>query len=661
MSENLKDRKRIEELTALLNRASEAYYSEDREIMSNLEYDKLYDELRELETRTGIVLSSSPTANVGYTAADFLEKEKHETPMLSLDKTKDRDTLKEWLGDKEGLLSWKLDGLTVVLTYRDGKLFKAVTRGNGETGEVVTENARTFRNIPLSVPFKGTLILRGEAVIKYSDFERINLQIEKEAVEKGDGTVVLYKNPRNLCSGSVRQLNNAVTAKRSVYFYAFTLVMAEGMDFRLRSEQLDFISSLGFSAVEYRRVNSSDIKDEIEGFAERIKDYDIPSDGLVLTFDDIEYGKSLGRTAKFPRDSIAFKWADEVQETYLREIEWSASRTGLINPVAVFDPVELEGTTVRRASVHNVSIVKELRLGIGDRISVYKANMIIPQIAENFTKSGNAEIPARCPVCGGQTEVRQENEAQVLICTNRKCPAKKIRSFSLFVSRNAMNIEGLSDATLEKFVSMGFIHEFCDIYRLDRYKEQIEGMEGFGAKSYANMASSINNSRKTVLSRVIYALGIPGIGAANARLLSRHFGSSLEKLRSATAEELSEVEGIGGVLADAVVQYFSDENNLSQLDRLVSELDIEDENTVTESEITGKTFAVTGAVSRFENRDALKTFIEARGGKVSSSVSSKTDYLINNDSLSGSSKNREAKKLNVPIINEDEFMEMAGE
>ena len=647
-----KTRNRMKELVSILNRASEAYYAQDTEIMSNYEYDRLYDELTGLEEKTGVIIANSPTVRVGYEAVDELPKERHERPMLSLAKTKSREELQDWLNGKEGLLSWKLDGLTVVLTYSGGKLVKAVTRGNGEVGEVVTNNARVFRNVPLSVPFQGELILRGEAVITYSEFERINSRIE-EAEAK-------YKNPRNLCSGSVRQLNNEITAARSVHFYAFSLVKAEGAQaHNSRAAQFAFLEEQGFDIVEYRRVNPDTILEEIAYFENKIPAYDVPSDGLVLTYDDIAYGQSLGRTAKFPRDSIAFKWADELRETQLMEMEWSASRTGLINPVAIFEPVELEGTTVSRASVHNISIVRGLELGIGDHITVYKANMIIPQIAENLTRSNTLEIPEICPVCGQPTQIRQVNDVQSLYCNNPDCDAKKIKAFTLFVSRDAMNVDGLSESTLEKFLARGFLHEFADIFHLDRYEQEITQMEGFGEKSYANLMESIEKARNTTLPRVVYGLGIENVGVANAKLLCRHFNFSIDALRTADAEELSAIDGIGGVIAGSIYEYFHNEERMGQLERLLQEVKIEEE-TVAQSgsqTLAGMSFVITGSLEHYENRNALKEEIESKGGKVTGSVTGKTTCLINNDTASQSSKNKKAKELGIPIVSEDDFME----
>ncbi len=645
---------RIKELTGLLNDASRAYYQDDSEIMSNLEYDRLYDELKGLEEETGTVFSNSPTLRVGYEAVNDLPKEPHEEPMLSLDKTKSRQELKDWLGDKEGLLSWKLDGLTIVLTYNGGGLTKAVTRGNGEIGEVITPNAKTFINLPLRIPYKGELILRGEAVIGYKDFEKINTGIEDADAR--------YKNPRNLCSGSVRALNSEVTASRRVRLNAFSLVRAADVDFEnRRSRQLEFLKEQGFETVEYHKVTAEDILDRIEYFAGAVKDYDIPSDGLVLTYEDIAYGRSLGRTAKFPRDSIAFKWADETAETVLREIEWSPSRTGLINPIAVFDPVELEGTTVKRASVHNLSVLKGLKLGIGDRITVYKANMIIPQIAENLTCSGKLELPESCPACRGKTEIRQENDVETLVCPNPGCPAKKLKSFTLFAGRDAMNIDGLSEMTLEKFIGRGFIAEPADIFRLSAHRDEICEMDGFGEKSYNNLAESIERARHVEPARLLYSLGILNVGLSNAKLICKHFDNDLEKVRKADPEELTAIDGVGGVIAGSVCEYFGSDENNRIFDDLLKEVIIEKPEAATVREgIAGKSFVITGSLHNFENRDALKTAIENSGGKVTGSVSSNTDYLINNDINSNSSKNRKAKELSVPIITEDEVTDMLG-
>lgn len=646
-----KKAERIRELTQLLNKASSAYYAEDRELMSNYEYDRLYDELEALEKETGIVLSNSPTRHVGYEAVDELPKERHERPMLSLGKTKSREELAEWLGEQKALLSWKLDGLTIVLTYRDGKMEKAVTRGNGEVGEVVTNNAKVFQNLPVSISYAGELVLRGEAVITYSDFEEINRRIEDIDAK--------YKNPRNLCSGSVRQLNNEVTAGRNVKFFAFSLVKAEGADFHnSREEQFLFLQRLGFETVEYRMVDSGSVGEAVGEFEKKIESYDVPSDGLVLVYDDIAYGQSLGATAKFPRDSIAFKWADEVKETVLKEIEWSPSRTGLINPIAVFEPVELEGTTVSRASVHNISILKNLKLGIGDRITVYKANMIIPQIAENLTGSDTAEIPERCPVCHGRTKISRINDVRSLYCTNEECEAKKIKSFTLFVSRDAMNIEGLSEATLEKFIGKGYIHEFADVFHLDRFQEEIVEMEGFGEKSYQNLINSVEAARKTTLARLIFSLGIANIGLANAKMICRHYHDDWEEMLSADVEDLSGIDGVGEVIATGFYEYFQKKENRRRWENLLKEVEIEKEE-IDESEqtLSGMAFVVTGSLKHYESRKVLKEEIEKRGGKVTGSVTSKTVCLINNDNTSSSSKNKKAKELQIPVLTEEEFIE----
>ena len=643
---------RMQELVDLLNKASKAYYQEATEIMSNFEYDKLYDELLELEKELGITMANSPTVNVGYEVLSELPKERHEKPMLSLDKTKEVDKLKEFLGSQKAFLSWKLDGLTIVLTYKNGVLEKAVTRGNGEVGEVITNNAKTFKNLPLRIAYQGELILRGEAVISYSDFEKINEEIEDSDAK--------YKNPRNLCSGSVRQLNNEITAKRNVQFFAFSLVKAEDVDFEnSRVNQLNWLKSQGFEIVEGDIVTYNTVADSVLSFQEKIKNNDFPSDGLVLVYDDIAYGQSLGRTSKFPRDSFAFKWADEIRETELLEIEWSPSRTGLINPVAIFKPVELEGTTVSRASVHNISIMEELELGIGDTIEVYKANMIIPQIASNLTRSGVKDIPATCPACGGKTEIRKDSETKVLYCTNEDCSAKHLKAFALFVSRDALNVEGLSEATLEKFIGKGFIHSYSDMFHLDRFEEEIKSMEGFGEKSYVNLQKSVEKARTTTLPKLIYGLGIAGIGLANAKVICKEFKYDVEKLMNLTEEELSSVSGIGPILAKAFVSYFENEKHVEELQKLLKELVIPEEVVNTEAQIfENKVFVITGSVEHFANRNEVKAVIESKGGKVTGSVTSKTNYLINNDVTSTSSKNKKAKELGIPIITEEEFIQM---
>ncbi len=645
---------RMQELVELLNRAGKAYYQDAEEMMSDYQYDALYDELKNLEQETGVTLAASPTVNVGYEVLSELPKERHESAMLSLDKTKEVEGLREFAGNQKVVVSWKLDGLTIVLTYRDGMLAKAVTRGNGEVGEVITNNAKVFQNIPLQIPYKGELILRGEAVIGYKDFEKINAEIAEVDAK--------YKNPRNLCSGSVRQLNNEVTAKRNVRFYAFSLVRAEGVDFHnSRAFQLQWLERQGFEVVEYHMADKESIGEEVIKFSEKIVSNDFPSDGLVIVYDDIEYGLSLGRTSKFPRDSIAFKWADETSRTTLKEIEWSPSRTGLINPVAIFEPVELEGTTVSRASVHNISIMEELKLGIGDEIEVYKANMIIPQIARNLTESGVKDIPKVCPVCGGVTEIRKVSNARALYCTNPACQAKQLKSYALFVSRDALNIDGLSEATLEKLIARGFIHDYTDLFHLDRYREEIQSMEGFGEKSYQKLVNSVEKARETTLPRLLYGLGIANIGLANAKLICKETGYDREKLTRLTEEELSAIDGVGNVIAGSYVDYFSDEEHRAVYEALLKELHIPEEKSTEEEQVfEGKSFVITGNVHHFANRNEVKALIEAKGGKVTGSVSSKTDYLINNNSESASSKNKKAKELGIPIISEEEFLGMLG-
>lgn len=645
---------RMKELVQKLNEAAKAYYQEDREIMSNREYDALYDELEQAEKITGIVLADSPTVRVGYEAVDALPKETHESPMLSLDKTKDREVLRGFIGNHKTLLSWKMDGLTIVLTYENGELQKAVTRGNGIVGEVITNNARVFRNIPLKIAYQGRLVLRGEAIITYSDFERINNSIEDVDAK--------YKNPRNLCSGSVRQLNNQITAERNVRFYAFALVSAQDVEMHNSREfQMEWLRTQGFEVVEYRVVTSENLDEVMDYFAEKIVTNDFPSDGLVALYDDIAYGESLGSTAKFPRNAFAFKWADEVRETTLREIEWSPSRTGLINPIAVFDPVELEGTTVSRASVHNVSIVKDLKLGIGDTIQVYKANMIIPQIAENLTQSGNLEIPDTCPVCGQEAKIICENDVEALYCMNPDCVAKKIKAFTLFVSRDAMNIDGLSEATLEKFIAKGFIHNFGDIFEIEKYRDEIVTMDGFGEKSFDNLISSIEKAKDTTLAKVIYSLGINNIGLSNAKIICRYFDDDLDKIRSAKEEEISAIDGIGPVIAGSLTKYFAKPENNQKVDHLMGYLHIVKEEKADNQIFAGKNFVITGSLERFSNRGEAKNLIESLGGKVTGSVTGKTNYLINNDVNSNSSKNKKARELGIPILSEEDFLKLAEE
>ena len=648
------DINQMKELVKRLNEAAKAYYQEDREIMSNREYDALYDQLERMEAETGIVLTDSPTVNVGYEAVDALPKETHESPMLSLDKTKDREVLRSFIGVHPTLLSWKMDGLTIVLTYENGELQKAVTRGNGIVGEVITNNAKVFRNIPLKIAYRGRLILRGEAIITYSDFERIN-----ETIEDVDAK---YKNPRNLCSGSVRQLNNQITAERNVRFYAFALVSAQDVDMHnSRAYQMEWLKSQGFEVVEYRMVTGETLDEAMDYFSHAIENNDFPSDGLVALYDDIAYGESLGSTAKFPRNAFAFKWADEIRETTLQEIEWSPSRTGLINPIAVFDPVDLEGTTVSRASVHNVSIVKELQLGIGDTIQVYKANMIIPQIAENLTRSGNLNIPDICPVCGQEARVIRENEVESLYCMNPDCVAKKIKAFTLFVSRDAMNIDGLSEATLEKFIAKGFIHDFGDIFEITKHRDEIITMDGFGEKSFENLMASIEKAKETTLAKVIYSLGISNIGLSNARVICRHFDDDLDKIRTAEEDEISAIDGIGPVIAKSLAKYFKDPENNRKLDHLLGYLHINKEEISEKQTLAGMNFVITGSLEHFSNRGEAKKLIESLGGKVTGTVTGKTNYLINNDTASNSSKNKKARELGIPILSEEDFLKMTEE
>lgn len=652
-------KQRMKELIEILDKAAKAYYADSAEIMSNAEYDELYDELENLEKETGIVLAGSLTKKVGYEVLSSLPKKAHKEPRLSLAKTKEVAELESFLGDKEGILMWKLDGLTIVLTYENGELVEALTRGNGEIGEVVTENARFFENIPLVIPYKGSLMVRGEAIIKYSDFNRINDEIT-DVAEK-------YKNPRNLCSGSVRQLSTEVTASRNINFIVYE-DLEGGEKFKTRVEELNYLESLGFTVVDHPLVTRDSLEAEVRTYEKRIKSYDIPSDGLVLQFNDIAYGNSLGKTAKFPRHSIAFKWKDETAETILREIEWSASRTGLINPVAIFDPVELEGTTVTRASVHNVSIMRGLKLGVGDKIKVYKANMIIPQILENLTGSDAEKVPEVCPVCGGRTELKDEEGVQTLYCTNPDCMAKKIKLLTHFVSRDAMNIAGLSEMTLEKFVGENMIHELSDVFKLRYHREKIVSLEGFGEKSYNNLIESIDKARETTAVRVLYSIGIANIGLATAKLVCRFFDNDIERITKAKPDELTQIDGVGEVMAGVFADYFNKDENLRTLEHLLLEVHIENAEANVNDEgssegsntISGLTFVVTGDVEKFKNRRELSDFIESKGGKVTGSVTGKTDYLINNDVTSNSGKNKKAKELGIKIISENEFLELVG-
>ena len=647
-------KKRIKELVEILNKAAKSYYVDAVEIMPNIEYDKLYDELLELEKETNVVLSNSPTQNVGYEIAGELPKKAHESPMLSLDKTKSVEDLREWLGENKALLSWKMDGLTIVLTYRDGELAEAVTRGNGTIGEVITNNAKNFQNIPLKIEFKGELILRGEAIIKYSDFKRINDAIE-DATAK-------YKNPRNLCSGSVRQLNPAITKSRMVYCNIFNVVKADGIDFEnSKAKQFEWAKNEGFDVVEYKFTDSKSIADDIAEFESKIESNDIPSDGLVLLLDDIALGERLGSTSKFPRNAMAFKWSDERQVTKLKYIEWSPSRTGLINPVAVFEPVELEGTTVSRASLHNVSIFEDLMLGVGDEISVYKANMIIPQVYENLTKSNTEKVPDTCPACGSHASIKQDNESKVLLCTNPDCQIKHIKQYALMASRDALNIDGLSESTLEKFLSKGFIKNDSDIFKLDRYKDEIVNMEGFGRRSYEKLMAALEEAKHTNVARFLYSLGINGIGSANAKMIAKYFDNDIDKIITAGKDDLLEIEGIGEVLANSIVDFFKDSKNIENVKNLREVLIFEEEESAGSDSFAGKVFVITGSLEHFTNRNELKELIEKNGGKVSGSVSSKTNFLINNDTTSNSSKNKKARELGVEIISEEDFLKLLEE
>ena len=644
---------RMKELINILNKASELYYQKNTIMMTDYEYDHLYDELVELEKETNMTLSNSPTINVEPEISSSLKQVEHPSPMLSLAKTKKVSELENFLGDKEGLLSWKLDGLTIVLTYEDGKLISGVTRGTGIIGELVTENVKQFKNVPLTIPYKGRLVLRGEAIIKYSDFNRMNEEL-------GDGSSQ-YKNPRNLCSGSVRQLDSSITAKRCVNCIIFALIESSTNISNLKSECFDWLKNQGFEVVEHYKVTKNTVKEQVLMFKEKVKEYDIPSDGLVITYDDIAYGNSLGTTAKFPKHSLAFKWKDETVATTLRKVDWLVSRTGLINPVAVFDPVELEGTIVSRASVHNVSILEGLKLGIGDTIMVYKANMIIPQIASNSTQSGNLEIPDRCPVCGSKASIISNSDVKYLYCMNDFCKAKLIKRLSLFVSRNAMNIDGISDMILNKLITEKIINNYKDLYHLDRYKDKIIAFDGFGEKSYSNMINSIEKSRHVKLANFIYALGIPDIGFSRAKLICNHFNNDFNKISNLTYEELSNISGVGDVIAKEWIDTFSNPDFIEELKELKEEIDIPKASTNSNKDLDGLTFVITGSLNKFTNRDTMIEFIEEHGGKVVTSISSKVNYLINNDITSTSTKNNKAKELGINIIDEDKFLELIKE
>ena len=640
---------RMKELIEILNNASRLYYQYSTPIMTDFEYDKLYDELEKLEKETNTVLSNSPTQNVEPEAIDSLVKVEHPAPMLSLSKTKSISELASFLGNQEGLISWKLDGLTIVLTYKDGKLSSGVTRGNGIIGEVITENVKKFKNIPLTIPYKGTLVVRGEAVIKYSDFNKMNEELDDDSSQ--------YKNPRNLCSGSVRQLDSKVTAKRNVNCIIFALIESE-KKFKLKSEEFEWLKSLGFDIVEYHKVTSNNLEEQVLYFKNKINEYDIPSDGLVLLYNDIEYGKQLGTTAKYPKNAIAFKWQDETAETKLIDVDWLVSRTGLINPVAVFEPVELEGTIVSRASLHNVSILQGLSLGIGDTILVYKANMIIPQIADNLTQSNSLTIPNKCPVCNHEARIISSNDVKYLYCMNDFCPAKLVKRLSQFTSRNAMNIEGLSDAIINKLADEGLIKTYADIYNLKRYKNDIISFEGFGEKSYDNLINSIEKSRNVKLANFIFALGIPDIGLSRAKLICKNYSNDINKIRNLTFEELSKIDGIGEIIAKEWIDTFNNEDFIKELELLLKEVNFTDTSIDNNQPLKDLIFVITGSVNNFTNRDELVEYIETYGGKVVKAISNNVNYLINNDITSTSTKNTKAKELGIKIISENDLMSM---
>lgn len=650
---------RMKQLVAKLNEARRVYEQGTDEIMSNLEYDRLYDELLKLEQELGTYLPNSPTHNVGYEVVSALQKEKHETPMLSLDKTKSTDAIKSFIGNKKCIASWKMDGLTVVLTYNNGKLDKAVTRGNGEIGEIVTHNARTFKNLPKEIEFKGKLVLRGEAIITYTDFNKINSSL-------GSG-VENYKNPRNLCSGSVRQLDSSIANNRSIRWFAFELVSADGKSPNSVEQSFEWLKRQGFQTVEYMVINQSNFLSVMSYFSSKVSKIDIPSDGLVFTYDDVAYGKSLGRTSKFPRHSMAFKWQDDEAESRLINIEWQVGKTGIITPVAIFEPVDIEGSTVSKASLHNLSILMETlgRPYKGEKIRVFKANMIIPQIScgeklqPNQINAIRISIPDQCPCCGGETEVQIDPKSgvQTLWCSNIDCPAKGSRLFKHFVSRDAMNIDGISDATLNRFIEEGLISTFADIYRLSDHMEKIVNMDGFGYKSYENMINSINKSRKVKPANLINALSIPNVGLATAKLICRNFGNDIEKVVAASYSEIDSINGVGDVIASNFVNYFNNKENVDNFIDLYRQLVIEQEKISTNTSMNGVVICVTGDVYIFPNRRAIKDLVENLGGKLTGSVSRSTSYLVTNDTTSGSRKNKAAQEYGIQILTEKQFID----
>lgn len=650
--------KRIKELVDILHKASTAYYRDDNPIMSDKQYDDLYDELESLEKETGTIYSNSPTQNVGSEVVSELDKVKHTHPMLSLEKTKSVDDLIKVYNNKNSILSLKMDGLTICLTYDNGVLTKAETRGDGHVGELVTHNAKVFDNIPLTINIKEHYEIEGEAIITYDDFEKINQPLPPDKK---------YKNPRNLAAGSVRQLDSNIASQRHLKFIAWKV---PGEDYSMISG-FNKAKSLGFTIVPYvylwsdqiNKLDDEDLRDIFEQQIQELKNVantlGYPIDGLVLTYDDIQYGKSLGMTGHHPKHSIAYKFYEDEEVSRLRNVEWSMGKTGQLTPVAIFDSVEIEGTTVNRASLHNVSIFKELHLGIGDEITVYKANAIIPQIRENLTKSGTIEAPSLCPVCGFPTEIQKDNDSEVLICTNPCCKTKLIKRLTHFVSRKGMDIDGLSEETLTKFVEWGWIKDLCDVYNLTPHYPELERMSGFGARSVKKMQDAIENSKSVELDHFIAALSIPGVGTSQAKELAKKF-KTWEAFENAGCGsfDFSKLDNFGEVANKKIHNWFDIIYQEDHIPQLVRNLQFINPNTEEDNRLSGMTFVITGSLTHFANRDELKKELESHGAKVVGTISNKTSYLINNDINSTSSKNLKAIKLGIPIITENDLVSM---
>ena len=665
--------KRIHELVKQLNEYRDAYYNRAESLVVDSEYDRLFDELKALETDTGVVLMNSPTSTVGYDVKSKLEKVSHDIPLLSLDKTKDVDELVKFMGNHKCLLMYKYDGLTVELIYNNGKLIQASTRGDGYTGEDITHNAKTFKNIPLTIPYNGFLRVVGEAIIYKHDFQKINDNLP--AGEKP------YANARNLAAGSVRQLDSAVCYTRNIHFMLWDVL--EGLDDLPTLDDLFPASDsrmtkffacerLGFElpyACRFEQESSAFIiQDAIEHMRDQAIEKGIPIDGMVMKYDSISYSKQKGGTSHHNNDGIAFKFEDETAETVLREIEWSMGRTGQLTPVAIFDPIELDGTIVTRASVHNLSYIKDYDLNIGDKLKVYKANMIIPQILENIsatergTKHG-VQYPDACPVCGGSIRVEQVNDTESVYCDNPKCNGKKLGKFSHYVSKPAMNIDGLSEATLEKFINSGWLTDFTDLYHLNRYDKEIMRMEGFGKRSYDKLMTAIEASKSTTLARLLISLGIPYIGKTASKAISNYCAGDPYKFIELINDDFNwmQLEDFGEVMSASLKDWFSDDDNFKLYHCIVGHLNIQIEKAITtpvaDNPFIGKTVVATGSLQNF-TRDGIGKKLKELGAKVGSSVSKKTDYVIAGEKAG--SKLTKAKELGVPVLTETEFMAMIG-